>query len=291
MAALEDHPGYLGLTSQGVIAIHADWPIHPEEHGAELALLWLTAFPQDTLFKRIDDIDRCFLFLADVKSSIRSDLFDRRNFHVAIWHEDLLALADSEFVSGVSRVTERQRQDLWRSEVGEQLFIRLEDGSLKPLDLPPLEGYDDEDTSWPEVVREGILVTSAGRGRAASLLSQGFSLAVLGDRVEQLMHIGYFDAAVREACIALEHRMKVWLRSAMWGDALVEEFIARLRDQGIGPESHLRVLRGEIRAAFKFIRNDFMHNFVEIDETQARAILFRLGRVTAVLDRVLSDDA
>ena len=50
---LEDHPGFFGITSQGVIAIHADWPMYPEEHGADLALLWLTALPQGTRFKRL----------------------------------------------------------------------------------------------------------------------------------------------------------------------------------------------------------------------------------------------
>lgn len=30
---LEDHPGYFGMTSRGVIAIHADWPMYPFEHG------------------------------------------------------------------------------------------------------------------------------------------------------------------------------------------------------------------------------------------------------------------
>ena len=50
------HPGYLGLTSQGVIAIHADWPIYPEEHGSDLALIWLTSLPSNTKFKMIDEI-------------------------------------------------------------------------------------------------------------------------------------------------------------------------------------------------------------------------------------------
>ena len=59
MSELSKHPGFLGFTSQGVILIHADWPMYPEEHGSDLALLWLTAFPRGTSFPRIDDIDRC----------------------------------------------------------------------------------------------------------------------------------------------------------------------------------------------------------------------------------------
>ena len=106
--SLREHPGFFGITSQGVIAIHADWPIYPEEHGWELALLWLTAFPQGTSFKRIDDIDRCNLFMARLKGSNLADPFDERNLHVAIWHEDLLALRERGFIEGVSPVSERR---------------------------------------------------------------------------------------------------------------------------------------------------------------------------------------
>ena len=89
---MQDHPGFFGMTSKGVIHIHADWPVYPEEHGANLVLFWLTAFPNGTAFKSIDDIDRCSLFLADVKYSNRANQSDERNFHVAVWHDDLLSL-------------------------------------------------------------------------------------------------------------------------------------------------------------------------------------------------------
>jgi len=97
---LKDSQGFFGITSQGVIAIHADWPIYPEEHGVELALLWLTAFPQETRFKPIDDIDRCILLMADMKGSNKADTFDKRNLHVAVWHEDLLDLQERGFING-----------------------------------------------------------------------------------------------------------------------------------------------------------------------------------------------
>src|SRR5262245_54207233 len=123
---LQDHPGFFGLTSQGIIAIHADWPMYPEEHGSDLALLWLTAFPHGTRFERIDDIDRCNLFLADLKYSNRSDLFDERNLHVAIWHEDLLELARKGFVEGVSPITERRWEELKRAQLPSgPLYFRL----------------------------------------------------------------------------------------------------------------------------------------------------------------------
>jgi hypothetical protein len=288
--SLRNHPGYFGITSQGVILIHADWPMYPEEHGADLALLWLTAFPQSTTFKRIDDIDRCNLFLANVKCSNRSDPFDDRNFHVAIWHEDLLELQHRGCVKGVSRVSERRWEELKRSELpAGPLYFKRDDGTFQEVELPPLEDYDEEDDSWPEFASSGITITEAGWTRAASILADASSdLAVLGDRIRQLRQLAFFDTAVREACVALEHQIKSRLGSDRWGDALVEEFISKLRARGDFIEAHLRVFRGQVRTAFKFIRNDFMHNFVEIDSTQCDAILFRFARIRQALDSMAS---
>jgi hypothetical protein len=289
MSGLTDHPGYLGFTSKGVIALHADWPIYPEEHGSDLALLWLTAFPQGTAFKRIDDIDRCNLFLADVKCSNRNDPFDVRNFHVAIWHEDLLELHKRGLVTGVGRVSERRWEELKRAELPPcPLYIKLDDGTHREIQLPPLDEYEEEDDSWPEFASEGLIVTNSGREQAALLLAVAAAdLAILGERVNRLLEISLFDTSVREACVTLEHRIKTSLDSERWGDTLVEEFLSRLRSTGNYIESYLRTLRGQIRSVFKFIRNDFMHNFVDIDETQCRAVLFRLARVQVELEEVL----
>lgn len=287
--SLRDHPGYFGITSQGVIAIHADWPIYPEEHGPDLALMWLTAFPPGTAFKTIDDIDRCNLFLADVKCSNRSDPFDDRNFHVAVWNEDLLRLRSDAYIEGVTPTTPRRWEEIKRSELPPgTLFTKLPDGTFLPVELPPLEEYeDDEDVSWPEFSTGGVLVTSKGRSHAASLLSDvPETQEILGDRINRLLALGFFDTSVREGCISLEHRIKTWLASDRWGDSLVEDFISKLRETGEYLESQLRVLRGEIRMAFKFIRNDFMHNFVDVDETQARAVLFRIARIQTVVDEL-----
>jgi len=285
---LQDYAGFFGITSQGVIAIHADWPMYPEEHGADLALVWLTAFPQGTRFRRIDDIDRCNLFMADVKCSNQADPFDERNLHVAVWHEDLLDLRKRGFVDGVSAVSERQWEELKRAELpAGPLYIKLDDGTFKQVRLPSLAEYDQDDLSWPEFSMGEVAVTASGRSHIASLLSEASDdLAILGQRIQPLLELAFFDTAVREACVGLEHRLKTWLESDRWGDSLVEEFMSRLREIGDYPNTHVRVLRGQIRTAFKFIRNDFMHNFVNVDETQCRAMLFRLARVQTVVCQV-----
>ena len=158
--------------------------MYPEEHGADLALLWLTAFPRATTFRRIDDIDRCNLFLAEVKHSNRSDPFDGRNFHVAIWHEDLLELQRRGDIKGVSRANERRWEELKRAALPPgPLYTERSDGALQKLELPPLEDYDEEDASWPVFTANGVTVTSSGWTRAASVLSEVSSdLAILGGR-------------------------------------------------------------------------------------------------------------
>ena len=102
------------------------------------------------------------------------------------------------------------------------------------------------------------------------------------------MEWSYFDTAVREACLLLESQIKIWLGSKKWGDRLVEELISKLREEDKILESELRIFRGHIRSAFKFIRNHFMHNLVEIDEIQCRAILFRLVRIKSALNSLLA---
>ena len=104
---MRDFPGHLGWTSQGVFAIHADWPAYPAEHGPEVALAGFGMFPQGTTFAAIDDIDRCILFLAQGQSDAEVLVPpDERNFHVAAWHEDLLDLADRYLLQGIHRITE-----------------------------------------------------------------------------------------------------------------------------------------------------------------------------------------
>jgi hypothetical protein len=98
-------------------------------------LLWLTAFPQETAFKRVDDIDRCILLLADVKCANRKDPIDERNFHVSIWHEDLLELREKGFVTGVAAVTERRWEELRRADIQDACRRKAQE-ELERSDLP-----------------------------------------------------------------------------------------------------------------------------------------------------------
>ena len=97
--SLNEHPGYFGVTSQGVIAIHADWPMYPFEHGWKEALLAFGSLPRGTSFFQIDDIDQCLLFVAGVTPP-KQDPYDSRFSHVAAWHEDLVQLETGRISRG-----------------------------------------------------------------------------------------------------------------------------------------------------------------------------------------------
>jgi len=119
--------------------------MYPEEHGAELALLWLTAFPNGTSFKKIDDIDQCLLLIADVRGSNQNP-FSERHFHVAIWHEDLRELHRQGLINGV--LGEREWTKIWLSSLPPgPLYMKLRGGTLQEVRLPSPEKIEDEDLS------------------------------------------------------------------------------------------------------------------------------------------------
>src|SRR5262249_41827726 len=136
--------------------------------------------------------------------------------------------------------------------------------------------------------RRRLRVTDVGRSFLLSAL-RASSLNIretLGDRIMRLFEIGFYDTAIREACVQLEHEIRVYTGSEAWGDKLTEEFVTRLRDQKKLLESHLRTFRQELRTVFKFIRNDFIHNLLEADEAAAHAVLFRIASVRSMLKEV-----
>jgi hypothetical protein len=146
---------------------------------------------------------------------------------------------------------------------------------------PPLGDYDPHWGGWP-VFRDGsISLTSKGKHAAAELLlkTSRAELKPLGRRVLTAMEAGLYDTAVREACVTLETDIKRELKVALYGDNLVDAYAKHLKQTGLLIESHLKTFRIELRAVFKFLRNDFMHNLRRIDEAGCVAILLRVVKV------------
>jgi len=180
------------------------------------------AFPEGTHFEHIDDIDHCSLFMAmpPHSHSRPSDSFSERNFHVAIWDNDVIKLHERGHVTGIDgTIIERGWLKRKNAKLPKPLFYEAADGTRHEIDMTRQEKlYDDEDPYSVEVSREGIAVSTSGREHIACVLhktAEDFSL--LSSRVPPLLKLGYFDIAVREACVSLEWQIKSTIGSSLWG--------------------------------------------------------------------------
>jgi hypothetical protein len=293
---ISEYPGNLGPVRGSLLTIHhADWPAYPEGEDFTQALFQFTAFPPDTKFIVVDDIDQALLFIADVACGHPSDPFDARNFHIAAWHEDLAELQRRSFIKGIRPITEQQwKKKQWgefRSAIpqGAQLGFKDTNGNFVPIQEPCFDGYEDEE-DWTPLVSapEGrIHVTKSGRDFVnATLRSRSLDInSTISERVHRLFELQFFDTCIREACVQLEHEIKAVIGSDAWGDRLTESFIQHLRSQKQFLESGIRTFRQELRSIFKLIRNDYMHNLSDADETSALAILARISRVRSMFTK------
>lgn len=279
VTSFQDHPGYLGLTSQGVIAIHADWPVYPAEHGWQVALETLGNFPEGMLFKQLDDIDRCYLFLGGAPLN-KKDLYDERNLHVAIWREDLLELCRRGLVSGV--MTEKESVVQFYEWAKDLPFNKGK------LPAPKLNEYEDAFTEDAMISGEGIQITIKGFETLKVLATQRLSslYSELFLRVQPLLNSGLYDTAIREGCLLIEMRLKELSGTDLYGQKLVEHFISDLKGDGNYIDARLKILRTDLRATFKFVRNEYAHNLKQIKYEQCCLVLDRISRILRVLKMV-----
>jgi hypothetical protein len=287
MPSVPDHPGYLGCTSQGVIAIHADWPAYPAEHGWDVALETLGQFPRGSVLRQIDDIDQCFLLVLEGASAMK-DPVDSRHLHAAIWREDLLRLHTDGFVSGASEITRAQWIEKRRAELADLCWIDAE-GIRHPVPPPTIEDFADEEESLVLMVGNvGISVTDAGWSALDEHLSaqRGSLHASVKVRAVPIVGLGQFDTAVREACLLLETRLRHIVGSKNFGQALVVELDAYLRSTKRFIPAQLKTFSLDIRTAFKFVRNEYVHGLHELTAVQCYALLARVSRILVVLDEV-----
>jgi hypothetical protein len=293
-----DFPGYLGWTSEGVVAIHADWPMYPAEHGWLMALRSLGMFPAGTLFSPIDDIDRCFLLGADGFAPDKDDPFSERNFHVALWHDDVLELLRRGCVQGPTGVTRKVWElnrrlamegrppleswpDAGPPEFSRTFFAQLDDGTRIPLDPIDWDQYEDDPREFLSFPCGQVSVTDHGWRALDDALAAQFTIPdELSDRLSPLLEHELYDTAIREMSVHLEHAMRTSLGvSGIWGQSLVELFVSHLRHRGDVLDAQTKVFRGDLRAIFKFVRNEFAHNVVDIPRARSLALLMEIGEL------------
>ncbi len=295
MSDLFNHSEFLEEVSKGDIPIHANWEIYPTEHGWEEALGSFGQFPQDSIFTLKSDIDRCFLFQLDF-SKIKGSFAKKCVFYVAVWHEDVIKLLDAGYITGASKMTERE----WQRRQQEYLLnffpdgyfhAEFPDGTQTRTKFPDLENYDDEEETWATISQSGLVITEVGFKALHELMGrerENLQSDILS-RVKPIVDIGLYDTAIREACLILENRLRELTSSDLYVENLVKHFISKLKESGQYSFADLKVLDGQLRSVFKFVRNDYMHNLKTITEEQCYAILGRLSVILRNLEDIELD--
>jgi hypothetical protein len=290
---LENFPGYLGYG--GIIAIHAAWPNYPSGIGLEIALEALGAYPKGTEFYEIDDIDRCKLLITENPVN-RKDYYDNKYYHTAIWHEDLVKLKKNEFITGVIEKSEFEFKliefENFKKMLGSNaiedsegnliLYFKNEAGEKqesiynKPKPEEEEEEYIDRNCVY---IHEKITLTEKGYSKLKEL-SQNIKLAEpISDLVEPLIKLNRYDTAIREASLFLETTLKAFHKTDLYGQNLVDYHIKDVtQNNNQNKSAAIKNYRGELRTIFKFIRNEFAHNFMILDEPQCRFLLKRINR-------------
>lgn len=294
---MTDSPGELGWVGGGTWeAIHADWPAYPGDRDWRIALLRLGDFPEGTNFTCLDVIDQCALLVAEVGIAA-VDRFDERHMHVAVRLEDLLALDDRGLVVGVEIEHNLSTEQLHlKRTLGPDLYGRVVsreqvigvtiDGEFLPMPLPDDSVPDDEDWSiadhrTPDRVAmfEGsqIRLTADAWSEvervARSILDIPLSVQ---ERVSVMLRAQFFDSAVRDLGAALESRMRSITGTDDYGQRLVDRYIEAMLDCEVFLPARVRSLRQELRAVFKFVRNEFAHNLVDVPPARGYALISRM---------------
>ena len=309
-----DDIGYLGYFHRGayVIAIHADWPTYPGP-GPMHTLYDMGQLPHGTEFSLIDDIDQCCLFVASGRPS-QVDEWSEEAFHVAAWHSDLADLANDWLIDGIVTASdmeerraklERDRADarhqieasggvIQEDPSGEE-YVAL-DGARYPLSdyyyysgirpddlLEEFEASDRKpDILFPDYSRT-ISMTSGGWARLEEQLRRESALSNF-DRLKRISDLGLYDTAIRDAGVLLETMLRRATGSKQYGLRLVDIYVRMLARERRLNTASIRRLRADLRSAFKFVRNEFAHQFIEVPQDRALALLSRLASLIELVE-------
>jgi len=303
MGSLDKFPGLLGY--DGIIAIHADWPTYPPGIGWEIALRSLANFPEGTKLYQISDIDRCKLLIDQNPSSLK-DPFDYRYYHVAAWHEDLAELFNRGMITGIELESEYEfkirRFNELKTELGDAaeedqngnlvLSCMIDNKSSKlTYDRPQKDLFDEGEFVHREYVHipEFITLTKQGFEALKIIDFSGTLHKEIESIVSPLIMIGKYDSAVREVSLFLETQIKVFHKTNLFGQKLIAHHInAMIGNNDNYNSAALKNYNGELRTVFKFIRNDFAHNFRILTEVQCKIILYRISLVYAEFLEVIN---
>lgn len=290
---LDQFPGLLGYG--GIIAIHANWPMYPKGIGWEIAIKTLGNFPNGTLFYEVEDIDKCKLLINQEPQKI-SNPFDSNHYHIAIWHEDLIDLKNKGFIEGVieksdyefemikfEALKERFGSNLELDENGNIIFfINDKNGKLIKIKYHKPEPEEDEEDGANKkcaIIPNGIFLSEIGSLELKNISSKISLTEELNALTQPLIDIKRYDTAVRDASLLIETKIKEYhKRPELYGQKLIEFHVGEvIKNNNNSNSAAIKCYRGELRTIFKFIRNDFAHNFKVLTEDQCILILARIN--------------
>lgn len=299
---LDDMPGALGPVGGGVLfeALHADWPAYPGDRSWELALLRLGDFPLGTKFTCVEVMDQAVLFVADVGNKMGDDPYSEKLMHVAVRLEELLELDERGLVNGIEleltlsldqlHLKRTLGSDLWEEvRSGETVIGAHVDGVFVPYlfpedeessdDLDDFERYSPRRSPERVAMFAGSVVTL--RPTAEPELERIGRLLLkippaLEDRILKHLSAGLYDSAIRDAGAALEMRMREYTGTTKFGWQLIEKYVEAVRASDVDYPARLKSLRQELRSIYRFIRNEFAHNLIDLAPGRGYALLSRL---------------
>ncbi|EWT07332.1 hypothetical protein N864_05605 [Intrasporangium chromatireducens Q5-1] len=91
-----------------------------------------------------------------------------------------------------------------------------------------------------------------------------------------MLQSGLFDSAVRDLGAALESRMRVVTGTDDYGQRLVDRYVQSMLDGGTLLPARVRSLRQELRALFKFVRNESAHSLQDVPPARGYALISRM---------------
>lgn len=287
---LKKFPGQLWYN--GIIGIHADWPIYPPGIGWKVALKTLGNFPDGTIFYEVDDIDRCKLLMNKEPQKL-SDPFDSNCYHIAIWHEDLVELKDKGLVEGVIDKSDYEfemiRFENLKREIGNSLeldesgniifYLKNDNGEFIETKYHKPEYDKDETLKKCAIIPNGVSLTKDGIMELSNLSKEIRLTQELNHLTQPLINIKRFDTAIREASLLVETKIKEYHKQPkLFGQKLIELHISEvIKNNDNFNSAAIKCYRGELRTIFTFIRNDFAHNFRVLTEEQCKLILARIS--------------
>ncbi|GAA4432071.1 hypothetical protein GCM10023148_37390 [Actinokineospora soli] len=135
---------------------------------------------------------------------------------------------------------------------------------------------------------QAVRLTSAGWAEIAELLAAEPAKSLPG-RLARLHDLGFHDTAIRDASVILECTLRNVVGSTASGLSLIEAFIKLLRSSDQWIEWEILRFRSDLRTVFKFIRNQFAHEIVDVSAVRAKVILERIALLIDAVGDSLSE--